>query len=95
MWRARTYGNILSAARDSGFQTAPFSLYWTLILRRIYLELVFNQSSAYIGGEVKRPGSVQLWSMPFSAVVSVGVAMLIVWVLDRAASLEDGRRLVG
>lgn len=83
------YGNILSAARDSGFVTAPFSLYWTLIpMTWIYLELVFNQSSAYIGGEVKRPGSVQLWSMPFSAVVSVAVAMLTVWVLDRAASLE-------
>ena len=32
------YGNILSAARDSGFQTAPFSLYWTLIpMTWIYL----------------------------------------------------------
>src|SRR5512134_923194 len=32
------YGNILSAARDSGFATAPFSLYWTLIpMTWIYL----------------------------------------------------------
>jgi amino acid transporter len=54
----------------------------------IYLELVFNQSSAYIGGEVKRPGRVQLWSMPFAAVVSVAVAMLTVWVIERSAGLS-------
>ena len=83
------FANVLGAAQEGGFATAPFSLYWTLIpMTWIYLELVFNQSSAYIGGEVKRAGSVQLWSMPFSAVVSVAVAMLTVWVLDRTAGLE-------
>lgn len=83
------YQNVLTAAREGGFVTAPFSLYWTLIpMTWIYLELVFNQSSAYIGGEVKRPGWVQLWSMPFAAVVSVAIAMLTVWVLDKTAGLE-------
>lgn len=86
---ANAYQNVLGAAKEGGFATAPFSLYWTLIpMTWIYLELVFNQSSAYIGGEVKRPGKVQLWSMPFAAVVSVLIAMLTVWVLDRAAGLE-------
>ncbi len=82
------YGKVLAAAKKSGFATAPFSLYWTLIpMTWIYLELVFNQSSAYIGGEVKRPGKVQLWSMPFAAVVSVAIAMLTVWAIDKTAGL--------
>src|SRR5581483_1710621 len=84
--RADTYGAVLRSARSGGFTTAPFSLYWTIIpMTWIYLELVFNQSSAYIGGEVKRPGRVQLWSMPFAAVVSVAVAMLTVWLFQRSA----------
>ena len=83
------FGKVMSSARDAGLATAPFSLYWTLIpMTWIYLELVFNQSSAYIGGEVKRPGRFQLWSMPFAAVVSVAVAMLTVWVIDRSAGLS-------
>src|SRR6266511_5917236 len=84
--QADAFGAVTKAAKDSGFATAPFSLYWTLIpMTWIYLELVFNQSSAYIGGEVKRPGKVQLWSMPFAAVFSVAVAMLTVWVFQRTA----------
>jgi basic amino acid/polyamine antiporter, APA family len=83
------YQSVLGASREAGFATAPFSLYWTLIpMTWIYLELVFNQSSAYIGGEVKRPGTVQLWSMPFAAVASVLIAMLTVWVFDKTAGLE-------
>jgi basic amino acid/polyamine antiporter, APA family len=83
------FGAIMASARDAGFVTAPFSLYWTLIpMTWIYLELVFNQSSAYIGGEVKRPGRVQLWSMPFAAIVSVAIAMLTVLVIDRSAGLN-------
>lgn len=75
---------ITAAAAKGGFATAPFSLYWTLIpITWIYLELVFNQSSAYIGGEVKRPGRVQLWSMPFAAIFSTGVAMIIAWLMAR------------
>src|SRR5579862_422550 len=80
--RHNAYGHVLAAAKKGGFTTAPFSLYWTLIpMTWIYLELVFNQSSAYIGGEVKRPGKVQLWSMPFAAVFTTGVAMLIAWLI--------------
>lgn len=81
---AGAYGAVVAAAGKSGFKTAPFSFYWTLIpMTWIYLELVFNQSSAYIGGEVKRPGRIQLWSMPFAAVFSTGVAMLIAWLMER------------
>ncbi len=78
------FAGAIAAAKKSGFKTAPFSFYWTLIpMTWIYLELVFNQSSAYIGGEVKRPGKVQLWSMPFAAIFSTGVAMLIAWLMSR------------
>lgn len=81
-----TFAAVMTSAKGGGFVTAPFSLYWTLIpITWIYLELVFNQSSAYIGGEVKRPGKVQLWSMPFAAIFSVAVAMLTVWVFQKTA----------
>jgi len=82
--RSGAYGHVVAAAKKAGFKTAPFSFYWTLIpMTWIYLELVFNQSSAYIGGEVKRPGSVQLWSMPFAAIFSTGVAMLVAWLMSQ------------
>ncbi len=84
--QSNTFGAVMHSAKKGGFKAAPFSLYWTIIpMTWIYLELVFNQSSAYIGGEVKRPGRVQLWSMPFAAVFSVGVAMLTVWMFQRTA----------
>jgi APA family basic amino acid/polyamine antiporter len=80
------YQAVMTAAKKDGFVTAPFSLYWTIIpITWIYLELVFNQSSAYIGGEVRRPGRVQIWSMPAAAVISTGGAMLLVWILQRTA----------
>ena len=80
------YQAVMTAAKKDGFVTAPFSLYWTIIpITWIYLELVFNQSSAYIGGEVRRPGRVQIWSMPAAAVISTAGAMLLVWVLQRTA----------
>lgn len=94
-----SYKAVTAAATKGGYTTAPFSLYWTLIpITWIYLELVFNQSSAYIGGEVKRPGRVQLWSMPFAAIFSTGVAMIIAWLMARtvgtsflgAASYNNG-----
>ncbi len=79
-----SYRAVVAAATHDGFQTAPFSLYWTLIpITWIYLELVFNQSSAYIGGEVRRPGRVQLWSMPVAAILSTGIAMIIAWQMAR------------
>lgn len=80
------FGAVMDSAKGGGFATAKFSLYWTLIpMTWIYLELVFNQSSAYIGGEVKRPGRVQLWSMPFAAVFAVAVAMITIWALQKSA----------
>ena len=80
------YQAVMTAAKKDGFVTAPFSLYWTIIpITWIYLELVFNQSSAYIGGEVRRPGRVQIWSMPAAAVISTAGAMLLVWMLQRTA----------
>lgn len=86
--QANAYGAVTAAAAKAGFTTAPFSFYWTLIpMTWIYLELVFNQSSAYIGGEVKRPGRIQLWSMPFAAVFSTGVAMLIAWLMARVVTM--------
>jgi amino acid transporter len=81
-----TFGGVLKSAKDGGFATARFSLYWTIIpITWIYLELVFNQSAAYIGGEVRRPRKVLLWSMPFAAVFAVAVAMLTVWAFQRTA----------
>lgn len=78
------YAAVMAAAKKGGFATAPFSLYWTVVpLTWIYLELSFNQSSAYIGGEVRRPGRTQLWSAPFAAIFSTGVAMIIAWQLSR------------
>jgi len=80
------YQAVMTAAKKSGFTTAPFSLYWTIIpITWIYIELVFNQSSAYIGGEVRRPGRVQIWSMPAAAVISTAAAMLVVWMFQRTA----------
>ena len=80
------YQAVMTAAKKSGFTTAPFSLLWTIIpVTWIYLELVFNQSSAYIGGEVRRPGRVQIWSMPAAAIISTGAAMLLVWMFQRTA----------
>lgn len=96
------FGAVMDSAKGGGFATAKFSLYWTLIpMTWIYLELVFNQSSAYIGGEVKRPGRVQLWSMPFAAVFAVAVAIITVWALQKsvgttflgAASYDNGASL--
>jgi APA family basic amino acid/polyamine antiporter len=85
--QAHPYAAVTAAAHKAGFTTAPFSFYWTLIpMTWIYLELVFNQSSAYIGGEVKRPGRIQLWSMPFAAIVSTGLAMLIAWLMARVVT---------
>lgn len=75
---ADTHQAVIDAAVAGGFVEAPTELYWTLIpITWIYLELVFNQSSAYIGGEVKRASRIQLWSMPIAAVISVSVAMAL------------------
>ena len=73
-----TYQAVVDSGTKLGFSEAPFDWYWTLIpITWIYLELVFNQSSAYIGGEVKRASRIQLWSMPVTAVICVAIAMLL------------------
>lgn len=78
-----THAAVVQAATDAGFAQAPSELYWTLIpITWIYLELVFNQSSAYIGGEVKRASRIQLWSMPIAAIVSVAVAIVLTALLQ-------------
>ncbi len=83
---ADPYQAVMAAAKKDGFTTAHFSLYWTIIpITWIYIELVFNQSSAYIGGEVRRPGRTQIWSMPAAAVISTAAAMLLVWMFQRTA----------
>jgi APA family basic amino acid/polyamine antiporter len=73
-----TYATTISNAQGGGFAEAPATLAASLIpITWIYLELVFNQSSAYIGGEVKQTSRLQLWSMPVAAIISVGAAMLL------------------
>jgi amino acid transporter len=73
-------GGTLKSAHQGGFATAPFDLRNTILpMTWLYLELVFNQSSAYIGGEVRRASRVQLWSMPAAAVIATGVLMLLTW----------------
>jgi amino acid transporter len=68
----------IANAQAAGFTEAPITIAASLIpITWIYLELVFNQSSAYIGGEVKQASRLQLWSMPIAAIVSVGAAMVI------------------
>jgi amino acid transporter len=83
--QASSYGAVISAAQAGGFVDAPTDFYWTLIpITWIYLELVFNQSSAYIGGEVKRASRVQLWSMPIAAIAAVGIAIVLTLLLQNA-----------
>jgi basic amino acid/polyamine antiporter, APA family len=78
------------AAREAGFAAGgPFSLKWTLLAGTwIYINLVFNQSSAYIGSEVKRARSLQLWSMPIVASVCTVYLLVMLALADRAVGLE-------
>lgn len=73
-----THAAVIASATEAGFVEEPPSFFWTLIpITWIYLELVFNQSSAYIGGEIKRASRIQLWSMPIAAIASVTVAIVL------------------
>ena len=76
-----TYGpDSVKDASKAGTGQAPFDLRNTILpMTWLYLELVFNQSSAYIGGEVRRASRVQLWSMPAAAVIATGVLMVLTW----------------
>jgi basic amino acid/polyamine antiporter, APA family len=77
------------AAAEAGFAGGgPFSLKWTLLAGTwIYINLVFNQSSAYIGGEVKRASRLQLWSMPAAATLSIAVLLILLVLGDGALGL--------
>jgi basic amino acid/polyamine antiporter, APA family len=73
-------GSVRGAEKAAFEPDASFDLRNTILpMTWLYLELVFNQSSAYIGGEVKRASRIQLWSMPAAAVAAVGVLMLLTW----------------
>jgi amino acid transporter len=78
------------AAAEAGFAGGgPFSLRWTLLAGTwIYINLVFNQSSAYIGAEVKRARSLQLWSMPVVATISTVYLLILLVLADKAIGLE-------
>jgi APA family basic amino acid/polyamine antiporter len=83
------------AAAEAGFAAGgPFSLKWTLLAGTwIYINLVFNQSSAYIGGEVKRASRLQLWSMPLAAIVATIFMLVMLALADKALGLETIGRL--
>lgn len=78
------------AAAQAGFAAGgPLSLKWTILAGTwVYINLVFNQSSAYIGGEVKRASRLQLWSMPVAATLSIGVLLILLALGDRALGLH-------
>ncbi len=80
---------MLAAAKEAGFEVAPFSLRNTLLpMTWIYLNLSFMSSSAYIGSEVKDARRVQFWSMPVTVLV-VGLGVLITVILvGNAAGTE-------
>ena len=76
-----TFGSgSVKGALKSGAPQGSLDLRNTILpMTWLYLELVFNQSSAYIGGEVRRASRVQLWSMPAAAVLALGTLMLLTW----------------
>ena len=77
--RSNVAGFIATAGARDGYVAAPFSWKWTLIpITWLYLELVFNQSSAYIGGEVKNASRLQIWSMPAAALYAIIWTLILV-----------------
>jgi APA family basic amino acid/polyamine antiporter len=67
-------------ALKAGSPQGSFDLRNTVLpMTWLYLELVFNQSSAYIGGEIKRASRVQLWSMPAAAVIAIAILLGLTW----------------
>jgi len=78
------------AAKEGGFAGGgPFSFKWTLLAGTwIYINLVFNQSSAYIGSEVKRATKLQLWSMPAAAILASVFMLVMLALADKAIGLE-------
>jgi basic amino acid/polyamine antiporter, APA family len=86
---ANLFSNLDKSSAEAGFANGgPFSLKWTILAGTwVYINLVFNQSSAYIGGEVKRASRVQLWAMPAVAVGSVAVLLVMLALADNALGL--------
>lgn len=86
---AGTFHHLSASAAQAGFANGgPFSLKWTIFAGTwVYITLVFNQGSAYIGSEVKRASRVQLWSMPIVAAVSVAAMLILLALADKAVGL--------
>jgi len=78
------------AAGKAGYaEEGPFSLKWTFLAGTwVYINLVFNQSSSYIGGEVRRASRLQLWSMPAAAVVTTSVLLILLALGDKVVGLH-------
>ncbi len=78
------------AARKAGYvEGGPFSLKCTILAGTwIYINLVFNQSSAYIGGEVRRASRLQLWSMPAAAVITTSILLILLALGDKVVGLH-------
>jgi APA family basic amino acid/polyamine antiporter len=76
-----TFGSgSVDKALKVGHPEGSFDLRNTVLpMTWLYLELVFNQSSAYIGGEIKRASRVQLWSMPAAAVIATVTLTVLTW----------------
>jgi basic amino acid/polyamine antiporter, APA family len=83
-------GQLDEAAAGAGFANeGAFSLKWTLLAGTwVYINLVFNQSSAYIGGEVRRASRLQLWSMPVAALLSISALLLLLALADKVVGLD-------
>jgi basic amino acid/polyamine antiporter, APA family len=83
--------DLAGAAAEAGYDGGgAFSLHWTLLAGTwVYINLVFNQSSAYIGAEVKRASRLQLWSMPAAAAISTGMLLLLIALADKVVGLEQ------
>jgi amino acid transporter len=78
------------AATKGGYgEGGPFSLRWTVLAGTwVYINLVFNQSSSYIGGEVRRASRLQLWSMPAAATVTTAILLILLALGDKIAGLH-------
>lgn len=60
------------------FTATFFAMIWTIYM------VVFGSASAYIGGEVRKPGRTQRWGMIGSLILTGGAIAVILGVLDHA-----------
>jgi len=80
-----------NAPAPAGFslQSTYFAMIWTIYM------VVFGSASAYIGGEVRRPGLTQRWGM-IGSLILTGVAIAVILaVLDKTMSNEFLAGLAG